>query len=520
MRADPIVRAALTTPSAIFKEINAAFTRIPQRVQRREFWYVQAMVVVATAAHYGVEIAGHLSDSGWHDIAISLYMIPLLYAAMSFGWEGALMTALWGAVLTSPSTWYWDHEGMHWATEVVQLVVIMCVGIVVAWRVDREAKQRVIAERTSASLGLLNRVGETLSNTMDVEQRLPAVVDELVNELKLQSAVLTLEPDASAGQPVVIAAAGPKACCEAESCPYTTRTAVVPGFDCPNDRTVVIALDADGREIGSLAACTSGSMGDERANLLATICHEIAVALENSRLYRQRQESMRTYVRQVTQAHEDERLRIARELHDDTAQELVHLVRRLEQIDHGADPVAAREARDALAVARQILKGVREFCRDLRPSVLDDLGLLAAIEMVVDQNNELLPDGAQLAISGQPRRLNPQFEVVLFRIAQEALRNVTKHAHARGARVSLAFEPGDVTLTVSDDGTGLRLPAQVSDLALQGKLGVLGMKERAELVGGTFQVASREGAGTTITVRVPCGDREAPGVQPPVARAS
>ena len=494
------------SPQPAVREIREAIARIPERLRHRRFWYVQAMVVVATAAHYGFELIGYTTPEGaMHDFAITLYMIPLLYAAMSFGWEGAFMTGLWGALLTSPSTWIWHHEGTHWVAEVLQLAVIMCVGIVVAWRVDLESKQRRIAEQTSASLGLLNKVGETLSNTMDVEQRLPRLVDELAAALDLQSTVLFLEPETAGGQPLVIQCGSPGTCDGDFDCPYGKSDSVRSAgtFECPNDRRVVIAIEADGSEIGSLAACTGGTMGKDRADLLATICHEIAVAVENGRLYRQRQESMHTYVQQVTQAHEDERLRIARELHDDTAQELVHLVRRLEQLDHDADPTAAREARDALDVARGILRGVRQFSRDLRPSVLDDLGLLAAIEMVVDQQNALLPGGARLSISGEPRRLDPQVEVALFRIAQEALRNVTKHSQADAAEVCLAFSTDRLTLTVRDDGVGLTLPPQVSDLARRGKLGVLGMKERAELVGGEFQVVADAGGGTSIVVRVP-----------------
>jgi signal transduction histidine kinase len=485
--------------------------RIPERLRHRRFWYVQAMVVVATAAHYWIEITGFTAtDGAMHDFAITLYFIPLLYAAMSFGWEGAFMTGLWSALLTSPSTWIWHHSQLHWVTEVMQLGVAMCVGIVVAWRVDRESKQRRIAERTSASLSLLNKVGETLSRTMEVEQRLPLVIDEIVAGLGLQSVILSLEPETAGGEPVIIARGAPAPCREAGDCPLSRGSGLTETFDCPNDRTVVIALDADSREIGSLAACTDEAMGGDRANLLATICHEIAVAVENGRLYRQRQEGMHSYVRQVTQAHEDERLRIARELHDDTAQELVHLVRRLEKLDHDANPVASAEAREALGVARNILKGVRRFSRDLRPSVLDDLGLLAGIEMVVDQTNELLPGGARLRISGEPRRLDPQVEVALFRIAQEALRNVTKHAHAETAHVWLAFEADHLTLTVEDDGVGLSLPANVSDLARLGKLGVLGMKERAELVGGVFEVTGGAVRGTALVVRVPCTARDEP----------
>ncbi len=504
MRTSLLLVMTALTPLAILSEFRRALGRIPGRLRHRQFWYIQAMMVVATAAHYGVEIAGQTTpDGATHDLVVSLYMIPLLYAATSFGWEGAFMTGLWGAILTSPSTWIWHHSQLHWVSEVVQVALIVVVGIVVAWRVDREAKQRQIAERTSASLGLLNKVGEMLSNTMDVEQRLPRVIDELVSGLELQSATLTLEPEAASAQPVVIKSASATPCPHELYCPNSRDDRLAQGFVCPNDRTVIIALDADGSEIGSLAACARGSMGEGRANLLATASHEIAVAVENGRLYRQRQESMHSYVRQVTQAHEDERLRIARELHDDTAQELVHLVRRLERLDRQADPAAAREARDALDVARNILKGVRQFSRDLRPSVLDDLGLLAAIEMVIDQHTGLLPGGARLSISGKPRRLDPPVEVALFRIAQEALRNVTRHAHAQSAEVCLAFGPDDLTLTVRDDGVGLTLPPQVADLARRGKLGVLGMKERAELAGGDFQVVVGSGGGTAIVVRVP-----------------
>ena len=87
-----------------------------------------------------------------HGLAITLYILPLLYAALSFGWEGAILTALWAAALTSPSIWIWHRSGFHWFTELGQLAVTLPVGVLVAWRVDLEAKQRRRAEETSASL--------------------------------------------------------------------------------------------------------------------------------------------------------------------------------------------------------------------------------------------------------------------------------------------------------------------------------------------------------------------------------
>jgi signal transduction histidine kinase len=226
------------------------------------------------------------------------------------------------------------------------------------------------------------------------------------------------------------------------------------------------------------------------------------VAVENARLYRERQESLQSYVRQVTQAQEDERLRIARELHDGTAQELVHLVRKLEQLGQSAGQSHAVPVQELLGMARATLQSVRRFSRDLRPPVLDDLGLLAAIEMVVEDTDGRLPQGAHLEVCGEPRRLDGAVELALFRIAQEALRNVEKHSRAMSATVELDFNDKDIRLSVTDDGLGFAPPKSLSQLAGLGRLGLLGMKERAELVGGSFELHSSPGKGTQLAVRV------------------
>ena len=153
-------------------------------------------------------------------------------------------------------------------------------------------------------------------------------------------------------------------------------------------------------------------------------------------------------------------------------------------------------------MARETLRSVRRFSRHLRPAVLDDLGLLAALEMVVEETNGRLPEGARLKVTGTPRRVDQTVELALFRIAQEGLRNIEKHSQATSAAVELEFDEQGVRLAVSDNGRGFLPAKDLSHLARRGSLGLIGMKERAELVGGSFQLRSSPGEGSEVVVAV------------------
>jgi len=492
------------------RDILTPFRRFPQRLRDRHFWEIQVLVLATAAPHYLIEQVGFTRPLETFDgLTITLSVIPLLYAAINFGWEGAFLTGLWITAITLPGVDIWRHSFYHWAGEVGQLMVTLPMGLLVAWRVDREARQRQRAERTSASLGLLNEIGERLSHTLDVEEALPGVVRLLVRGLPVETVWLCLEPDSPGGERRVIRELAAGSTSETEfpvdglhRLAAETREPVTLG-----ERLVVVPLSGDEGIIGSLgAAAPEGStLGDDQTKLLATAAHEIRVAVENARLNEQRQESLQTYARQVTQAQEDERLRIARELHDETAQELVHLVRRLERLGEAGQDDVPQQVDELVRLARGTLQSVRRFSRDLRPSVLDDLGLVPAIELAVEATNARLSGGAKLEVTGEPRRLESAVELALFRIAQEALHNVEKHAEASSASVRLAFEDGTVRLAVADDGRGWSVPSNVSTLARAGKLGVLGMRERAELVGGTFELVSVKGAGSRVTVTIGAG---------------
>ena len=514
MKADVEVRSPPGHPrwAAFRREVAVLIQRFPQRLRERRFWAVQALVLIITALHWELEATEVLGEhEALSFVPVSFYFIPIVYAGLNFGMEGALPTALWSAALALPNVFVW-HDGIQRLGEFLQLAIMVSVAIVVARRVDLETKQRRRAEKTSASLSLLNEIGESLSHTLDVEDQLPRVLRRLLSGLPLESVWICLEPEPPGGDLLVMEeVSGPRIASPASLAhELHGRVASTPGT-VAESHSVAVPLLMEAGVLGSLGATAAAgeALADEQVELLTTVAHQVSVAVENARLYRQRQESLRSYVRQVTQAQEDERLRIARDLHDETAQELVGLVRHLEQLSEAAGPALAEPTSDLLKQARSTLRSVRRHSRDLRPSVLDDLGLIAGIEMVVEETNGRLSAGAQLKVIGKPRRLEGPLELALFRIAQEGLRNVEKHASATSVLVELDFAGEEIRLSVADDGAGFSPPKSVSDLALSGKLGLLGMKERAELVGGSFEIHASPHNGTRLVVRVRPGETSA-----------
>jgi PAS domain S-box-containing protein len=221
---------------------------------------------------------------------------------------------------------------------------------------------------------------------------------------------------------------------------------------------------------------------------------------------RRMQNNLRYYLNQITRAQEEERKRIARELHDDTAQALFAISRQMDNFIR--DNVGlSQQQRTVLQDIRQrigvSLQGIRRFSTDLRPSIIDDLGLLPAVQWLVKQKSEDSGIEIELKILGKEQRLLPEMELILFRIVQEALTNAGKHAQATAAEVNLEFTGSQVAVTIRDNGKGFQLPETVGDLSHSGKLGLVGMHERVSLLSGTLDIQTQAGKGTTVKVSVP-----------------
>jgi PAS domain S-box-containing protein len=221
--------------------------------------------------------------------------------------------------------------------------------------------------------------------------------------------------------------------------------------------------------------------------------------------------NLQYYVSGITRAQEEERRRVAREMHDDLVQSLVCFSYEIEGIVRSGHPAEVELMRDLKELGRKVqilVHEVRRFSQSLRPDILDRLGLVPALEFIVSNVND---DGiihARMKASGKKRRLQPEAELVLFRICQEAIHNVQKHSCATEAMISLQFDPETVKLSVADNGKGIDLPEDISHFAAKNKLGVIGMRERARLLGADFRIESEHNVGTRITVSVssPWGD--------------
>jgi two-component system sensor histidine kinase DegS len=196
------------------------------------------------------------------------------------------------------------------------------------------------------------------------------------------------------------------------------------------------------------------------------------------------QASLKSYIGLALRAQEEERFRLSRELHDETVQELVVAKTALEDVSGTPGQRARLELVDA--ALQRCIDGIRRFCRALRPSVLDDLGLVPALDWLLSDLGGRTGIQMALEVSGDRLRLTPEQELVIFRVAQQALQNVERHALASRVDVRLAYASGRLCLEVVDDGHGFD-PAQVR----QGSLGLAGMQERASLIGAEFDVSSR-----------------------------
>ncbi|MDP3046812.1 MAG: GAF domain-containing protein [Chloroflexota bacterium] len=428
-----------------------------------------------------------------------------------------------------------------WARDEIGQLTVAFNGMVSDLRQERDRSQEYNQQllRRNRELAALNAVATAMSGSLALNEVLERALHAVLEAMGFSAgwvflfdqAGLRHTPVCSVGLSADVVAgegAEPVPChCHQATEQHKTLvielTASCPALGSPLARGgrigchATVPLMAQDRVLGVLNIAGSGpaDFTQDDLELLGAVGHALGVAVENVRLWeelRRKEELRGELLAKVITAQEEERRRIARELHDETGQSLTSLMVGLKVAAESDAPqghlIELRE------IAAQTLTGVRDLARELRPSLLDDLGLIAALERYLASYGAKfnLDTDFQATGFGDSRRLTPETEITLYRIIQEALTNVAKHAQAKNVSVVVERKARSVVALVEDDGKGFqvvgsRLPGAnqskgASD-ADQPGLGLYGMQERAALLGGALTLESSPGQGTTVRVEVP-----------------
>ncbi len=493
----------------------------PPPVGARRFWVIQILIGASILVQellwlpaikgFGVGIPPF--------IAVGLFGVPVLYAALRFGLAATMATAVLAAFATIvtitingilghlPSVYTWAY--------VVEIASLLVVAAAVGSRVERQSLAQIAIEKAARAATLAE---ERYRSLFEVNSAPVLLVDQAgtIREVN-EAARLAFSTRALFGAPVVDMVGDREARKLLHPAGYHSEPVHITA---PDGRDYV--LTATYTVVHSL----SGDPTSE-AGLVQVVFNDVTAEMRGQR-------RAEVYAKHVLQAQEDERRRIAQELHDEPVQSLVHLCHRIDLTMEapelpesvGADLASTR------GMVEAVIAELRNIATGLRPSVLDDLGLVASLRHLVagraaDHGDDSGPgldpmegNGIDLRVSGSLRRLDKGQELVIYRIAQEALSNVERHAHASRVLVSLTFKSDIVRLVVLDDGTGFRMapeeplpddraqvgsdePLAMRVFLMADRLGLAGMHERAQLVGGNLRVLSRPGAGTLVSLRLP-----------------
>ncbi len=490
------------TAGARAHELNASPGKLPGLVRRlseldtpwllrfrvhlrdRRFWTVQLMIVVIALVHTFGEWFWE-SHLGWaYFIPASLYFFPVLYASLNFGVEGALPTALWSGFIAVPDVML-SHHGLQRVGESFQLVMTIFVALVVATRVDKEISARVRAEASEQARAFSELKYQAL---FDGAGEPILVLDSggVVRDANAAAgALLAADPGTLVGQP-------------ASALLGTTVRGREPARSEPGASVAAdIGVRRPGGEMAWFQPVITAVQASGQIGLVQVLLRDVT-----------ERRGFQSYAQEIVRAQEEERQRIAHELHDVSLQSAVLICRRLDAAadaaERGEERTLASMLADARLAAESMGDELRRFSRDLRPLILEDLGLVPAIKRLVTELRDRSSIECRLTVSGGTRRLDPAVELALFRIAQEALRNVERHSGATRAAVRLTHHVDHASLTVSDNGGGFDLPP-LNELVGARRLGLLGMRERARLVGGGCEIRSSQRGGTRVEVRVPGG---------------
>jgi len=446
-------------------------------VRRRAFWAVQGLILAIAIVHTLLVRSG--LPAALHLVPSSLLLIPVVYAALKFGVRGAIPTAIWSTILSVPDMVLYyqglDRLGILW-----QSLILIVVGALVGVAVDNERNARQQAEtREAARLVSERRYRALYDRAADavlvideqgrIEEANAAAARLFQRDLKALHGHLLREVVGTELAADVVQASG-----ESPARFFPRGEGCSPVWVQP-----VGASPLSG---------TDGAGGSQ-------------VILRDVTLQYEREQGLEGYARHAIAAREEERRRMAHELHDGPLQSLVLVARKLDAVEDGEGHAVALD--DAREIIDETAGELRRLSRALRPPILDDLGLVPALRSETSAFAHRSGMEARFEVSGLMRPLPQDAELLLLRVTQESLHNAERHSGGSTVEVTLRYEPEAAALIVSDDGRGIGTVPPATTLLAAGKLGLLGVQERVRLAHGTVEIGPGAGGGTTVSVRIP-----------------
>jgi len=476
-------------------------------IRNPHFWFVVVMLVIGVIFHYPQQILSTESPSLFpspditrHAVERVFFLLPITYAGFILGIKGGLSSLVLALAIMLPRIFLLSQYPVDALLETGSIIVIG--GMVNLWfhmhrrniiqRKSVEEMLTKIIDGSSISAFVINKQHKVTHWNTAIEALSSVKKDEIIGADKQWEAFYTEKRPTMADLIVDGAQANEIEAYYQDKCKKSDLIA-----DAYEAEDFFPALGGDGKWLHF----TASPIKDSRGEVISAI-----ETLQDVTERKSAEENLHYYLQEITRAQEEERKRIARELHDSTAQNLIALLHQLENLLVDETKLPVRDAKALWKLherIRDILQETRRFSRDLMPSILDDLGLLPALEWITGELKSEYGVETSLKIVGSERRLPQEAELLVFRIVQEALRNVAKHAQASKAEVVIEFRENGMTVTVSDDGIGFQLPEQLGALPHIGKLGLAGMQERARLLGGSLRLKSELGTGTTVFVEIP-----------------
>ncbi len=498
-----------------------------------QFWVLQFVVLALALVRLAVTVSFDLDPAGLalEVSTIVIFVVPVVVASLNWGLSGGAATVAWVAVLSVPRfavAASRSDTAALWV-EVVQVAILVLVALLIGQRVSaatisrdqadaaREARLRAeqlyqdMFESNQSPILIVDADGFVVESNASADRVFGAVPGHprrppvggghdrgprLVDRVGPDAAALVLTRLLSDGSPPVI---------PPDEAGTTGRTGEgdPDGETADGDELVPpVAYVVEGEPVLFRPTVTLvGSTGVDR---------RMQVIFEDVTAETRRHDLIEAYANQVVLGQEEERRHIAQELHDGPLQTLIHLCRQIDTLNTGGGSMetAPPSLASMRATVEETVAELRSIARGLRPSVLDDLGLAASINQLLAEATDREGFESSFEMIGTVRRLPSDVELALFRIGQEAITNIERHAGARHVAFRLEFADNGVRLHVEDDGEGFDRARQQREDDGQ-SLGLPGMSERARLVGGRFRIRSQVGKGTTVEVWVPDGVTEA-----------